>query len=169
LLFNFVVNLIGLGDVTSTRVGSQMRCVKASTPVFAFRLAMAAIVVVCFAATTAGAQQPSPTVPPQLPSNVSPALPPAPPRARYSSDEIIDAGHHFFGGISQGIASIVEKAVKQWGQPNGYTPAKRQGAPSSAACGTAMVRYIPKMLATSGFSGRGQQSASISEALARAR
>src|ERR1700752_1884517 len=97
--------------------GSQMRCVKDSTPV---RLAIAAIVIVGFAATMAGAQQPSPTAPPQFSSNASPVLSPAPPGGRYSSDEIIDAGHHFFGGISKGIASIVEKAVDQWGQPNGY-------------------------------------------------
>ena len=33
---------------------------------------------------------------------------------------MIDAGHHFFGGISRGLASIIEKAVSQWGLPNGY-------------------------------------------------
>jgi hypothetical protein len=104
-----------------------MRWVKALTSVFAFRLAMAAIVVVCLAATMAGAQQPSPTIPPPLPSNVSPALSQAPPGARYSSDEIIDAGHHFFGGISKGVASIVEKTVDQWGQPNGYILGEEAG------------------------------------------
>ena len=104
-----------------------MRCVKASTSVLAFRLAMAAIVVVCLGATMAGAQQPSPTIPPPLPSNVSPASSPASPGARYSSDEIIDAGHHFFGGISKGIASIVEKAMDQWGQPNGYILGEEAG------------------------------------------
>ena len=46
---------------------------------------------------------------------------PQPPRAnQYSSNEVVDAGHHFFGGISRGLASIVEKAVSQWGLPNGY-------------------------------------------------
>jgi hypothetical protein len=46
---------------------------------------------------------------------------PQPARATpYSSNEVIDAGHHFFGGISRGLASIVEKAVSQWGLPNGY-------------------------------------------------
>jgi hypothetical protein len=104
-----------------------MRWVKALTSVLAFRLAMAAIVVVCLAATMAGAQQPSPTIPPPLPSNVSPALSQAPPGARYSSDEIIDAGHHFFGGISKGVASIVEKTVDQWGQPNGYILGEEAG------------------------------------------
>jgi hypothetical protein len=61
----------------------------------------------------------SPEVSPLPPPASSPALPP--PRAnQYSSNEIIDAGHHFFGGISRGLASIVERAVSQWGLPNGY-------------------------------------------------
>jgi hypothetical protein len=75
------------------------------------------------ATAPAGAQQAadaSPAVPPQLPADTSPVLP-QPPRAnQYSSNEVVDAGHHFFGGISRGLASIVEKAVSQWGLPNGY-------------------------------------------------
>jgi hypothetical protein len=144
--------------------GSQMRCVKDSTPV---RLAIAAIVIVGFAATMAGAQQPSPTAPPQLSSNASPALSPAPPGGRYSSDEIIDAGHHFFGGISKGIASIVEKAVDQWGQPNGYIVGEEAGG--AFIGGLAMVLYIPRMRATYGCSGRDQQSASTLEPMAPGR
>jgi hypothetical protein len=38
----------------------------------------------------------------------------------FSPNEIVDAGHRFFGGISRGLATIVEKAVSQWGLPNGY-------------------------------------------------
>jgi len=38
----------------------------------------------------------------------------------FSPDEIINAGHLFFGEISRGLASTVEKAVSQWGLPNGY-------------------------------------------------
>jgi hypothetical protein len=38
----------------------------------------------------------------------------------FSPNEIIDAGHRFFGEISRGLATIVEKAVSQWGLPNGY-------------------------------------------------
>jgi len=75
---------------------------------------MAATVFVGLAAAPVGAQQPSPAVPPQLPADASPALTrPPPPANRYSSDEIIDAGHHFFCGVSKGIASIVEKAADQ--------------------------------------------------------
>jgi len=104
-----------------------MRYMKAATPVLAFNLAMAAVVVVCFAATMAQAQQTSRAGPPLLPSDAPPASSPPPPAAAYSSDEIIDAGHHFFGGISKGIASIVEKAADHWGQPNGYILGEEAG------------------------------------------
>ena len=87
---------------------------------------MAALVIVCFAATMAQAQQTSRAGPPLLSSDAPPASPP-PPAAPYSSDEIIDAGHHFFGGISKGIASIVERAADQWGQPNGYILGEEAG------------------------------------------
>jgi hypothetical protein len=71
-------------------------------------------------AETAVAQTAEPLPPP---SGVGPAPPPPPqPPAsnQFSPNEIIDAGHHFFGGVSRGLASIVEKASSQWGQPNGY-------------------------------------------------
>jgi hypothetical protein len=38
----------------------------------------------------------------------------------FSPNEIVDAGHKFFGTVSRGLATIVEKAVSQWGLPNGY-------------------------------------------------
>jgi hypothetical protein len=38
----------------------------------------------------------------------------------YSSNELINTGHRFFGTISRGLASVVEKAVSQFGLPNGY-------------------------------------------------
>ena len=39
---------------------------------------------------------------------------------QFSSNEILDAGHRFFGGVSRGLAQVVEKAFSQWGLPNGY-------------------------------------------------
>ena len=42
------------------------------------------------------------------------------PAGQYSSNDVIQAGHKFFGDVSQGLASIVEKAVSQHGLPNGY-------------------------------------------------
>lgn len=39
---------------------------------------------------------------------------------RYTMDEIIDAGHNFFGNTTGGLAKVVEKAFQQRGLPNGY-------------------------------------------------
>ena len=41
-------------------------------------------------------------------------------RRYYSKNEIIAAGHGFFGSISQGLASVIEHAFKKAGRPNGY-------------------------------------------------
>ncbi len=38
----------------------------------------------------------------------------------YEQGEIIGAGHHFFGGITSGLANAVEYAFKSQGRPNGY-------------------------------------------------
>jgi hypothetical protein len=46
---------------------------------------------------------------------------------QYSSNEVIDAGHRFFGTISRGLAQIVEKAGSQWGLPNGYVLGQEAG------------------------------------------
>ncbi len=45
----------------------------------------------------------------------------------YSSNEIVDAGHRFFGTVSRGLAQIVEKAGSQWGLPNGYVLGQEAG------------------------------------------
>jgi hypothetical protein len=59
------------------------------------------------------------------------ALPAAPARAQspehYSSNEILDAGHRFFGGVSRGLASVIERAFSTWGQPNGYVLGQEGG------------------------------------------
>lgn len=38
----------------------------------------------------------------------------------YKQDEIVKAGHEFFGSVSGGLASVVEKAFANYGEPNGY-------------------------------------------------
>jgi hypothetical protein len=38
----------------------------------------------------------------------------------FSQNEIVDAGHRFFGTITQGLASVIEHAFEQQGRPNGY-------------------------------------------------
>src|SRR5262245_14560573 len=59
------------------------------------------------------------------------AAPPAgngtPQSGQYSSNEVIDAGHRFFGTISRGLAQIVEKAGSQFGLPNGYILGQEAG------------------------------------------
>ncbi len=41
-------------------------------------------------------------------------------RSTYSKNEIVEAGHGFFGSISKGLASVIEHAFKKAGRPNGY-------------------------------------------------
>ena len=38
----------------------------------------------------------------------------------YSRNEVMDAGHNFFGSVSSGLASAVEYVFQQSGRPNGY-------------------------------------------------
>ena len=38
----------------------------------------------------------------------------------YSGEELIETGGAFFGSVAQGLASLVERAVSQFGLPNGY-------------------------------------------------
>jgi hypothetical protein len=40
--------------------------------------------------------------------------------SQYSMQEIVDAGHGFFGSTSGGLAKVVENAFSQYGLPNGY-------------------------------------------------
>jgi hypothetical protein len=45
---------------------------------------------------------------------------PQPAQNNFSSSELVSTGHRFFGTVSRGLATVIEKAVSQWGQPNGY-------------------------------------------------
>ena len=38
----------------------------------------------------------------------------------YSENEVVDAGHRFFGSLSKGLAKVVQWAFKNSGRPNGY-------------------------------------------------
>jgi hypothetical protein len=40
--------------------------------------------------------------------------------SNYSLQEIVDAGHGFFGSASGGLAKVVENAFQKFGLPNGY-------------------------------------------------
>ena len=48
-------------------------------------------------------------------------------QTQYSSNEILDSGHRFFGTVSRGLAQVVEKAFSQFGQPNGYILGEEAG------------------------------------------
>jgi len=74
--------------------------------------------------------QAGPPPPATAPAGTPPPGTPAPQgtqSGQYSSNEIIDAGHRFFGTISRGLAQIVEKAGSQWGLPNGYILGQEAG------------------------------------------
>jgi hypothetical protein len=43
-----------------------------------------------------------------------------PPDQSFTPHELVETGHKFFGGVTRGLASIIERAGSQWGQPNGY-------------------------------------------------
>jgi hypothetical protein len=59
--------------------------------------------------------------PPPQGQYAPPPRPPAPPpQSQYSPPELVETGNRFFGGVSRGLGSVVEKAVSQWGLPNGY-------------------------------------------------
>jgi hypothetical protein len=38
----------------------------------------------------------------------------------FTTTELVDSGHHFFGTVSRGLALTIQEAVKRWGEPNGY-------------------------------------------------
>src|SRR5258708_36832224 len=75
---------------------------------FASRLAAVTLAALMCWTVAASAQQPLP--PPQR----------APSPDNYGPDELVTAGHRFFGNVSRGLASVIERAVSQWGLPNGY-------------------------------------------------
>jgi len=86
----------------------------------AFRCLLVAIVA-AFIVIPAMAQ-------PAPPPGPSPGPPPGPPPpSQYHPGEIIDAGHRFFGSVSRGLAALVERAVSQWGLPNGYVLGQEAG------------------------------------------
>jgi hypothetical protein len=38
----------------------------------------------------------------------------------FTTVELVDSGHRFFGTVSRGLALTIQEAVKRWGEPNGY-------------------------------------------------
>jgi hypothetical protein len=104
---------------------------------FASRLAAATLAaLLCWTVPASSQQQPGQQLQPvpqqpgqqlqplpqQQPEPVQPLPPPQrqPGPATYGPDELTSAGHRFFGNVSRGLASVIERAVSQWGLPNGY-------------------------------------------------
>jgi hypothetical protein len=100
---------------------------------------MTLFLLLAIAGTASVSAQSNPPPPPYPP----PASYPPPPEASYSTNELIDAGHRFFGGVSKGLAQIIERAVSQWGVPNGYVLGEEGGGAIFAG-----LRYGEGMLYT---------------------
>lgn len=66
-------------------------------------------------ATAQGAPPPA-----GAPPVIQPQVQQPPGEHRFSTNELLNSGHKFFGTVSRGLAQVLERAVSQWGQPNGY-------------------------------------------------
>lgn len=53
-----------------------------------------------------------------LPASANPPRPGE--RDTYSSGELLDSGHRFFGNVSRGLAKVIEEATRRWGEPDAY-------------------------------------------------
>jgi len=47
--------------------------------------------------------------------------------SNYQQGDLVSAGHRFFGEVSRGLAQIIEQAISNWGQPNGYILGQEAG------------------------------------------
>jgi hypothetical protein len=103
--------------------------------IFASRLAAVTLAAVMCLTVPVSAQQGQVQQQPMAPVQQQQMPPPqqqAPPQQQppptqrqpspntYGPDELVGAGHKFFGNVSRGLASVIERAVSQWGLPNGY-------------------------------------------------
>lgn len=70
--------------------------------------------------TLPAAPPPTAAAPPPVIEQPATVGAPRPAQQTYSSTEIVDTGHKFFGTISSGLATVVEKAFADHGEPNGY-------------------------------------------------
>ena len=65
------------------------------------------------------------TWPCPVPAQTAP--PPEQQQPAFTSGELVSAGQQFFGTVSRSLASLIEKAVGQWGLPNGYVLGEEAG------------------------------------------
>jgi len=84
-----------------------------------------AVLTLCLAVlgsdlAAAQGQPPPPASAPPPGAAPPPPPPPSDHRDTFSANEIVMAGHQFFGTVSRGLAQVVERAFSRWGEPNGY-------------------------------------------------
>ena len=82
---------------------------RAALRVFALRVCALVVALMVASILASASAQPA-----------QPAPPPDQQQPAYTPGELVNAGHHFFGTISRGLASVIESAVSRWGLPNGY-------------------------------------------------
>jgi hypothetical protein len=70
-------------------------------------------------------------------------------RGTYSENEVVDAGHRFFGSLSTGLAKAIQWTFKQSGRPNGYILGEDAGGAFVAG-----LRYGEGKLYTKNFGVR---------------
>jgi hypothetical protein len=119
-------NRLSLRSKAGARVRRKVRGLQEQAMRTCLRLAAIVLLVLGAGLDRAGAQ-----------SKPQPAGP------QYSSNEVLEAGHQFFGTTSRGLASIVERAVSNWGLPNGYVLGQEGGGAFVAG-----LRYGEGMLYT---------------------
>ena len=78
-------------------------------------IAVLAALIGAVAVTPVLAQQQNKPQPPKTLGSSANQAPEA-----FKTDDLVKSGHTFFGNVSQGLASVIEAAVKRWGKPNGY-------------------------------------------------
>jgi hypothetical protein len=105
------------------------------------RLAAVALVLTGLGLGSSASAQSAAPPPPPIPQNAPPAPPPQ--SDRFTTAELVASGHTFFGSVSRGLAQVIEKAVSQWGLPNGYVLGEDAGGAFVAG-----VRYGDGVLYT---------------------
>jgi hypothetical protein len=85
---------------------------RATPRTFALIMLMGLAASICLTWPRTGSAQPAPDPNPQQ---------------NFTPGELVNAGHRFFGTVSRGLATVIETAVSQWGQPNGYVLGEEAG------------------------------------------
>jgi len=89
---------------------------RAALRVFALRVCALVVALMVASILASASAQPA-----------QPAPPPDQQQPAYTPGELVNAGHQFFGTISRGLASVIERAVARWGLPNGYVLGEEAG------------------------------------------